>query len=107
MVPLLLIGGTHIQSKTGESVDFMEKNKSSKLCIKIDWISFCISETDLYTALHYMSFRYEDFKDLRHGGRGYRNMLQHNMYDINVYFGGSDAMGVHFEVKGGAVYDFV
>lgn len=85
----------------------MRKNKGSELSVKLDWIAFCINECDFIQALDYMGFCYNEFKDLRHGGRGYRNMLQHNSFDINVYFNGSADMGTHFEVKGSAVYGFI
>lgn len=85
----------------------MGKNKSSNLMIKIDWIAFCIDDSNILSALTYLGLDYSDFKDLRHGGRGYRKMLQHMEYDINVYFSGDENMGTHFEVKGSAVYFFI
>lgn len=84
----------------------MRKINSSNLEIKIDWISFCINKPNVEDACEYLGLSFFTFKDLRHGGRGYRNMLQHPDYDINIYCNGDSNMGTHFEIKGSAVYEF-
>lgn len=94
-------------SKGGRNGVNMGKNGVLDLSVKIDWLAFCLNKCEVEEALEFLGLDCLEFLDLRHGGRGYRKMLQHADYDINVYFSGEKDMGTHFEVKGSAVYFFI
>lgn len=83
--------------------------KLGKLSVSCDWIAFTadLGGKEIYRFLDLFGFRMDMFKNMGHGGRGYRDMLRSIDAEITIYYNGGADMGIHCEVKGSAVAVFL
>lgn len=78
------------------------------LFVSIDWLSFTVvSTTDIVDALDLFGYVIDDFAKLPKGARGYKTMYKVNGGSIYALCDGNVNMGVHIDVSGSSVADFL
>lgn len=78
------------------------------LAVSVDWLSFTVMSTlDPVDALDLFGFVLDDFTQLEKGARGYKSMYRFNGGSFYMLCNGNDNMGVHFDISGSAVSDFL
>ena len=86
----------------------MKTNLKNGLTVSVDWLSFTVTSTsDIVDALDLFGYVIDDFAKLPKGARGYRTMYRANSSGIYVLCDGNANMGVHIDVSGSAVSDFL
>lgn len=86
----------------------MKTNLKNGLAVSVDWLSFTVTSTnDIVDALDLFGYVIDDFARLPKGARGYKTMYRANGSSIFVLCDGNDNMGVHIDISGSAVADFL
>lgn len=86
----------------------MKSNLKNGLMVSVDWLSFTVTSTsDIVDALDLFGYVIDDFAKLPKGARGYKTMYRANSSSIYVLCDGNANMGVHIDVSGSAVSDFL
>lgn len=86
----------------------MKTNLKNGLAVSVDWLSFTVTATnDIVDALDLFGYVIDDFAKLPKGARGYKTMYRANSSSIYVLCDGNANMGVHIDVSGSAVSDFL
>lgn len=78
------------------------------LKVSVDWISFTVTEIDsVDRVLSLFGYSSNDFTELPHGAHGYNSMLRLNGHSISVLYDGKEGMGIHVDVTGSSVLEFI
>lgn len=81
---------------------------SNGLRISCDYIRFTIKDISVISdVLSALGFSLEQFTQLDRGSEGYRNQLIYKGYNIRVLYNGNEDMGIHFNISGSAVSEFL
>ena len=87
--------------------EFREEMRNGLTC-SIDWLSFTITDKmTLHNVLGMFGLERTDFYECDKGASGYKQMLIMHGANVRVLYDGNDNMGIHFDVSGSAVGDFV
>lgn len=88
--------------------EFREEMRNGLVC-SIDWLSFTITDPNmtLHNVLDLFGLDRSDFHECDKGAMGYKRMILFGGSNIRVLFEGNDNMGVHFDVSGSAMGDFL
>lgn len=74
----------------------------------IDWISFTIfSISDVLEVFHVFGYQEAEFYEAPKGAMGYSRMFLANDSSVRVLTEGNDNMGIHIDVPGSGIADFI
>lgn len=78
------------------------------LQVSVDWLSFTITATsEVDEVVELFGYSIDEFMELAHGGKGYKSMIKHSSSDVRILYDGNEDMGVHIDVSGTAIFDFM
>lgn len=77
----------------------------NKVCF--DWFSFTIKNKSLDVVMADLGLRGTEFHVEKFSRFGYGSMITHDVYNLSVLFDGTDDMGIHVIVSGGAIKFFM
>lgn len=81
--------------------------QSNGLLISVDWLSFTVDFPSVNPVISFLGYSLSDFRQLPKGINGYRSQLRHSAYPISIQYEGNDNMGIHVDISGSAVQDFI
>lgn len=77
------------------------------LQIGLDWLGFTFDSLEISHAMEFLNFSSADFQYFDSGAYGYRKRLRHRMQGISLLYDGHAGMGVHLEVSGTSLFNFL
>lgn len=77
----------------------------NELNILIDWLSFTVFVfSDVKDVVEYLGFSINDFIDMPRGAHGYKKHIKYVGANINIFFDGSEDMGIHVDVSASGIW---
>ena len=92
-------------------MDSLFNDLENGLRVSFDWFSFTVLEApycnDIIGALSLFGLLPSDFEIMPNGGKGYKSMMRLSGQQVYIYYNGSEDMGIHFEVRGSSIVNFL